>query len=68
MPPRKGIKKSDKTLIVIAHRLSTLKNLDRILVVDNGKIVEEGSHSELMSKENGKYRKLWNLQSDFLIF
>ena len=62
------IKKSDKTLIVIAHRLSTLKNLDRILVIDNGKIVEEGSHKDLMLKENGKYRKLWNLQSDFLIF
>ncbi len=62
------IKKSDKTLIVIAHRLSTLKNLDRILVIDNGKIIEEGSHKDLMLKENGKYRKLWNLQSDFLIF
>ena len=62
------IKKSDKTMIVIAHRLSTLKNLDRILVIDNGKIVEEGTHTELMSKEKGRYKKLWELQSDFFIF
>jgi ATP-binding cassette subfamily B protein len=62
------IKKSDKTMIVIAHRLSTLKNLDRIIVVDEGRVVEEGTHEELVAKNNGKYNNLWKLQSDFFIF
>lgn len=50
-----------KTTIVIAHRLSTLLNMDRILVFDNGKIVEDGSHEELLAK-NGRYRELWDAQ------
>jgi len=62
------IKKSDKTMIIIAHRLSTLKNLDRILVIDGGKVIEEGTHEELITKDNGKYNNLWKLQSDFFIF
>lgn len=62
------IQKSDKTMIVIAHRLSTLKNLDRIVVISDGKIVEEGKHEDLILKEDGKYSKLWKLQSDFFIF
>lgn len=45
----------DKTVIIIAHRLSTVKNVDEILVVEDGKIVERGNHSELIS-QNGKYR------------
>lgn len=52
-----------KSVIVIAHRLSTISNLDRLLVMDNGKIVEEGRHEELI-KKGGKYSKLWKLQSD----
>lgn len=52
---------SNKTTIVIAHRLSTLKNMDRILVFDSGKIVEDGSHQELIEK-NGIYKKLWDSQ------
>ena len=51
----------DRTTLVIAHRLSTLSRMDRILVFDNGKIVEEGKHSELLSK-NGLYAKMWNMQ------
>lgn len=51
----------DRTTIVIAHRLSTIKNVDRILVIDKGKIVEEGSHSELLA-ENGVYSKLYTRQ------
>ncbi len=48
----------DKTTLMIAHRLSNVVNVDRILVVDNGKIVEEGTHEELISKA-GLYNKLW---------
>jgi ATP-binding cassette subfamily B protein len=52
-----------KTAIVIAHRLSTIQKMDRIIVLDNGKIVEEGSHSELVKKKNGLYARLWKHQS-----
>ena len=50
-----------KTTIVIAHRLSTLLNMDRILVFDQGKIVEDGAHTELLAS-NGLYKTLWNAQ------
>ncbi|OGZ62523.1 MAG: hypothetical protein A3C58_01900 [Candidatus Staskawiczbacteria bacterium RIFCSPHIGHO2_02_FULL_34_10] len=52
-----------KTTIVIAHRLSTIQKMDRIIVIDNGKIIEQGSHSELLSNENSLYKKLWSLQA-----
>jgi ATP-binding cassette, subfamily B, bacterial len=52
----------DKTAIVIAHRLSTIKHLDRILVLDDGKIVQDGTHDELI-KLPGLYKKLWSHQS-----
>lgn len=56
----------DKTVLVIAHRLSTLLNMDRILVFDKGAIVEEGTHQELLS--NAKlYKKLWDSQVTGLI-
>lgn len=51
-----------RTSIVIAHRLSTIAKLDRILVLDRGKIVEDGTHSELL-KQGGVYAKLWGHQS-----
>ena len=53
----------DKTVIVIAHRLSTIQKMDRIIVVDDGKIIEQGSHSELLQNENSLYKKLWELAS-----
>ena len=53
---------SNRTSIVIAHRLSTIAKLDRIVVLDEGKIVEQGSHSELL-KNDGIYSKLWQHQS-----
>ena len=57
----------NRTSIVIAHRLSTLRNMDRILVFDKGSIVEEGSHIELL-KLNGYYTCIWNMQAGgFLI-
>ena len=55
-----------RTTIVIAHRLSTIRKLDRILVMENGQIVEDGSHASLLRKK-GRYAELWSHQSgDFL--
>lgn len=51
-----------KTTIVIAHRLSTIQQMDRIIVLNKGKIVEEGNHKELLEK-NGSYANLWNRQT-----
>lgn len=52
----------DKTALVIAHRLSTIKHLDRIIVLDQGKIVQDGTHDELI-KNKGIYANLWSHQS-----
>ena len=51
----------DKTLVVIAHRLSTIRNADQILVVDDGKIVQRGTHEELV-KQKGIYQNFWNIR------
>jgi ABC-type multidrug transport system fused ATPase/permease subunit len=51
-----------KTVIAIAHRLSTLRQMDRIIVLDNGKIVEEGTHDSLVARK-GIYAELWNHQA-----
>ncbi|WP_299065664.1 ABC transporter ATP-binding protein [uncultured Polaribacter sp.] len=51
-----------RTSIVIAHRLATIKQADKIIVMDNGLIVEEGTHSELLEKENGYYKNLYDKQ------
>lgn len=52
-----------RTTIAIAHRLSTLQRMDRILVFVKGKIVEEGTHEKLLAKKGGHYAKLWRMQS-----
>lgn len=52
----------NRTSIVIAHRLSTIKNADQIIVVDQGEIIEKGTHQDLLTKDNGLYRKLNQLQ------
>lgn len=52
----------DRTSIVIAHRLATIKQADKIIVMDMGKIVEEGTHKELLENENGFYRNLYEVQ------
>ena len=50
------------TIIAIAHRLSTLKHMDRIIVLDKGKIIEDGTHEELL-KTGGYYQSMWNMQA-----
>lgn len=52
-----------KTVIVIAHRLSTIIKMDRIVYIDKGSIIEDGTHQQLLKKEYGYYRKLWELQA-----
>lgn len=53
-----------RTVIAIAHRLSTLRQMDRILVMDEGRVVEDGTHAHLLKKKNGVYARLWQLQKD----
>lgn len=55
-----------KTVMVIAHRLSTIRKMNRIVVIEHGKIIEEGSHDELVAN-NGLYSRLWSLQSQGFI-
>jgi ABC-type multidrug transport system fused ATPase/permease subunit len=54
-----------RTTIIIAHRLQTVKKADRILVIENGKIVEEGMHKDLIQNESGIYANMLNMQSGF---
>lgn len=54
----------DRTTIAIAHRLSTLRNADRIFVIDEGRIAESGTHHELMAQEKGIYQKLVRIQTE----
>ena len=54
---------SKATVIAIAHRLSTLKHMDRIIVLNKGEIVEEGKHDALLLQKDGLYKKLWEMQA-----
>jgi len=56
------IEDKSKTVIAIAHRLSTLKHMDRVIVLDKGVIIEEGTHNELLAVHDSFYKKLWELQ------
>jgi len=51
-----------RTSFVIAHRLATIKSAEKILVMDNGQVVEIGTHDELLQKEQGYYRDLYEAQ------
>jgi ATP-binding cassette subfamily B protein len=51
-----------RTVVVVAHRLSTISHMDRILVFDQGKVIEDGSHQQLLLR-NGHYAHLWNMQA-----
>ena len=53
-----------KTMIIVAHRLSTIMKADKIIVLDNGNVIEEGKHSDLLSRNSGIYKKLWDLQTN----
>jgi subfamily B ATP-binding cassette protein MsbA len=55
--------RKERTLVVIAHRLSTIIRADEIIVLDNGQIVESGTHQELLEKQ-GRYAAMWKLQTD----
>ena len=52
----------NRTVFVIAHRLSTIQNADRIAVLQEGELVELGTHDELISKDSGRYRYLYEMQ------
>jgi len=52
-----------KTTIVIAHRLSTIMKMDRILVIDEGQVVDSGTHDQLLKKKTNIYKKLWEIQA-----
>lgn len=52
-----------KTVIAIAHRLSTLRQMDRIIVMEQGTIIEDGTHASLIRKKDGHYARLWKMQS-----
>ncbi len=55
-----------KTIVIVAHRLSTVKEADKIIVLDKGQIIEQGTHQELLDMQ-GKYHHFWNLQSETAI-
>ena len=51
-----------RTSIIIAHRLTTIRHADKIMVMDKGRILEFGTHDELLQIENGRYRELYEMQ------
>jgi len=56
----------NKTTIMIAHRLSTLRDAHKLIVIEHGKVAETGTHTELLKIENGVYNKLYTLQLEAL--
>ncbi len=56
---------ADRTVLAIAHRLSTIKNAETILVLEDGRVVERGTHGELLA-EDGLYADLWGVQAGML--
>lgn len=54
--------RADRTVLVIAHRLGTIRNADNIIVLKDGVVHEQGTHDELLSKPSGLYAEMWNMQ------
>lgn len=61
------LEQNNATVIAIAHRLSTIKHLDRIIVIDNGQIIEDGSFQELLTKDHGKFKMMWDSQINGMV-
>ncbi len=61
------LEENSSTDIAIAHRLSTIRNRNRIVVMDQGKIIEEGSFNQLMSNSNGYFKTLWDAQVNGMV-
>ena len=61
------LEQNNATVIAIAHRLSTIKHLDRIIVIENGQIVEDGSFKDLLAKNDGSFKKMWNSQINGMV-
>jgi len=61
------LKLKNITVIAIAHRLSTIKNMDRIIVLESGKIIEDDNFKNLLAKNNGKFKEMWNHQINGMI-
>ncbi|MBP5729149.1 MAG: ATP-binding cassette domain-containing protein, partial [Clostridia bacterium] len=57
----------DRTAVYISHRLSSCRFCDEITVFDSGRIVQKGTHDELLREENGKYRELWDAQAQYYV-
>lgn len=55
----------DKTAVYISHRLSSCKFCDEIAVFDSGSVIQQGTHSDLLADESGKYFELWNAQAQY---
>jgi ATP-binding cassette subfamily B protein len=56
----------NKSMLIIAHRLATIKNCDEIIVIDKGEIIEKGTHEELLEMK-GKYYQLWEMQQGNIV-
>ncbi len=61
------LEQNSATVIAIAHRLSTIKHLDRIIVMDGGQIIEDGSFQDLLTKNNGKFKIMWDSQVNGMV-
>ena len=61
------LEENNATVIAIAHRLSTIKHLDRIIVIEGGQIVEDGSFQELLAKNDGRFKQMWDSQVNGMV-
>ena len=57
----------DKTAVYISHRLASCRFCDKIAVFNDGRVVQTGTHEQLLADENGKYAELWNAQAQYYV-